>query len=72
MGNVVKFSVFLLFLQGKNSYLSHRIVESFPRNKDEKLKHKASFVYPEGPNAQANRAGINFVIFILIFVENCL
>ncbi len=35
-------------------YLSHRIIDSFPR-----------------PLA-ADKTGINFMIFILIFVENCL
>ena len=31
-----------------------------------------TFVSPEGPEAQANKAGINFMVFILIFVENYL
>ena len=35
-------------------------------------KIKASFVIPEGPKARANKTGINFMIFILSFVENCL
>ncbi len=35
------------------------------------LKSKG-FVSPDGPKAQANKTGINLVIFILIFVENCL
>ena len=26
----------------------------------------------EGPKARANKSGIDFMIFILIFVENCL
>ena len=34
-------------------------------------KIKTSFVSLEGPKARANKTGINFRIFILIFVENC-
>ena len=36
------------------------------------LKIKTSFVNPKGPKVQANQTAINFMIFILIFVENCL
>ena len=39
------------------SYLSHRIIDSF--------SHK-------GPKGRANKPGINFIIFISIFVENYL
>ena len=49
----------------KNSYSSHRIIDSF-------YKTKTSFVRPEGPNVMANKTGIKFMIFILKFVENCL
>ncbi len=36
------------------------------------FKIKTSFVSREGPKARADKTGINFMIFILIFVENCL
>ena len=42
---------------------------------DIKMKNhniKTSFVSHEGPNARANKTGINFMNFILTFVENCL
>ena len=35
-------------------------------------KIKTSFVSPEGSKARVYKTGINFRIFILIFVENCL
>ena len=35
-------------------------------------KIKPSFVRPEGPKARANKTSINIMIFILIFVKNCL
>ncbi len=35
-------------------------------------KIKMSFVRPEGPKDRTNKTGFNFIIFILIFVENCL
>ena len=35
-------------------------------------KIKTSFVSREGLKAQADKTGIKFRIFILIFVENCL
>ena len=34
-------------------------------------KIKTSFVSPEGPKARATQTGINFMIIILMFVENC-
>ena len=37
-----------------------------------KYKIKISFVRPEGPKGRANKTVIGFMIFILIFVENCL
>ena len=37
-----------------------------------KIKIKTSFVSPEGPNVWVKKAGINFMILILIFVENYL
>ena len=52
----------------KNSYLTHRFIDSFPRI----IKIEQSFVRPEGPKIQANKIGIHIMIFILIFVENCL
>ena len=33
---------------------------------------KSNFVSPEGPNVRASKTGIYFIIFILLFVENCL
>ena len=38
---------------------------------DIKIKIKTSFVIPKGPKDPASKTGINFFIFILIFVENC-
>ncbi len=35
-------------------------------------KIKTIFVSPEGPEARANKTGINFMIFISIFVDNSL
>ena len=35
-------------------------------------KIKASYVSPEGPKARAYKTSINSIIFILVFVENCL
>ena len=35
-------------------------------------ENKRSFVRPEKPKAQANKTGINFMLFILTFVDNCL
>ena len=35
-------------------------------------KIKTNFVSSEGPKARANKTGINFMILIFIFVENCL
>ncbi len=35
--------------------------------------NKVSVLFsPGGPKAQAKKTGINFMIFILIFIENCL
>ena len=33
---------------------------------------KTSIVSPEGPKARADKIGFNFMIFIMIFVENCM
>ena len=33
---------------------------------------KTSFVSPKRPKDRANKTGINFTIFILLFIENCL
>ncbi len=53
-------------------YLSHIIIDSFPRIlKLNFFKIRTSFVSPERPKARANQTSINFMIFILIFVENC-
>ena len=35
-------------------------------------KFKTSFVIPEGSKTLLNKTGVNFIIFILIFMENCL
>ncbi len=35
-------------------------------------KSKTSFVGPKGPKARANKTDINFMISILICLENCL
>ena len=35
-------------------------------------KMKTNFVRPEGPKAQDNKTGFDYMIFILIFVEICL
>ena len=57
----------------KNSYLTHRFIDSFPRIiKLNKYKIEHGFVRPEGPKIQANKIGIHIMIFILIFVEKCL
>ncbi len=40
--------------------------------KMKKFKIKTSFVSRKGTKARADKTGINFMIFILIFVENCL
>ena len=60
----------IFVLKIKYSYLSHRIIDSFPRIS--KCKIKTSFVIPSGPKSWANKSDINFMIFILISVENCL
>ena len=56
----------------KNSYLPHHIIiDTFSQI----LKWKitiTSFVIPEEPNTWANKSGLNFMMYILIFVENCL
>ena len=52
------------------SYLSHRIIDSFSWINNYKINN--SSVSPEGPKARANKIGIDFMIFISIFVENCL
>ena len=39
---------------------------------NERIMTKISFASPEGPKARAFKTGINFIIFIFIFVENCL
>ena len=41
-------------------------------SKDIKDKIKASFVSPEGLKDQTNKTDIDFLVFILVFVENCL
>ena len=53
-------------------YLSHRIINCFPRILNFENLELNSFVSREGPKARANKAGINVIIFILKFVENCL
>ena len=35
------------------------------------FKIKTSFESPDGPKARANKTNINNMIFILLFVENC-
>ena len=40
--------------------------------KMKKIKIKTSFFSPEGPKARAKKTGIDFMIFILIFVVICL
>ena len=37
-----------------------------------KIKIETRMYSLEGPKARANKTGINFMIFILLFVENCL
>ena len=39
------------------SYLSHRIIHSFPR-----ILRLNNFVSPKGPKARLNKTGINFII----------
>ena len=57
----------------ENIYFSHRIIDSFPQILKWKIiRLKPVFVSPEEPKARAYKTGINFRIFILIFVENCL
>ena len=36
-----------------------------------KYKIKTIFLAPKGPKTRANNAGIDIMIFILIFVKNC-
>ena len=54
--------------QWENSYLSHRFIDRFPRIL--KLQDYTSFVRPEGPKDRANKTCFNFMILILIFMEN--
>ena len=37
-----------------------------------KMKIIIGFVRPDGPKVRSNKTGINFKIFISLFVENCL
>ena len=53
------------YSSNKNTYLSHRIIDSFPWI----LKWIIVWLKPK---ARANKTVINFMILILIFVENCL
>ena len=48
----------------------HRITDNFHEYLMKNYKDKTSFVTPKMPKAQASKTGINFMIFILIFVEN--
>ena len=41
----------------------------FAEIKRKNYKIKTSFIIPERPKTKANKTGINFMIFILIFVE---
>ena len=82
IGNMIRlliiihfFSIWMCYKVGKftYSYLSHRVIVSFSRSlKGENIKIKTSILSPEGLKAQAKKTGFNFMIFILIFVENCL
>ena len=67
-----KFSWFLCKMQQyKNSYLSHRIIHSFPLILKWKIYEiKTSFIRPEFRPLIAGVSGFNK--FILILVENCL
>ena len=49
---------------------NYRQLSTDIKMKNDKIKF--SFVKPEGPNAQDNKTGINFMIYISISVENCL
>ncbi len=48
------------------------IVDSFPRILKVKIKIKTSFVITERPKGRVIKIDIDFMIFMLIFVENCL
>jgi len=53
----------LSFFNGsKNSYLSPRVIDSFPRILYKIIK-LTSFFSSEGPKALANKTGINFIVF---------
>ena len=49
----------------EDSALGNPIIDSFPRLEQVLLA-------PKGPKVRANKTGINFMVFILIFVENYL
>ena len=56
-------------------YLLQRVKDSFPRKLNLKImrfKNLTSFVRPKRPKARANKTGFDFMIFILMFLENCL
>ena len=53
-----------------NRFLSHRVTNSSFLWKV-KLKI-TSFVRVEGPNVWVNETGLSFLIYIFLFVENCL
>ena len=53
------------------SYLSHHIIDNF-LYKMKNYEIKTSFVSPERTKDQTNKSGIKFMIFVLIFEENCL
>ena len=60
-----------MFYKTRYGYLSH-MYTAFRAYQNENYIIKICFVRPEGSKARADITGINFRIFILIFVENCL
>ena len=63
----------MILNKDNNFNLLHRIIESFPRmNTIKNYNNKTSFVIPEWTEGPVNKTGINFMIFMLIFMANIL
>ena len=67
----IKTELKLSLLFYHNSYLTHRIIDSFPWMLKLKIdKIKLVLFSPKWPKIWANKISINFFFFIFIFVEN--
>ena len=55
----------------KNAFVSYMYITSYYGQLSSDIKMKP-FFSQEGLKVKANKTGLNFMIFILIFVENCL